>query len=139
SRTATLPAFASAGLSEWGDDRSSSTQAEFGISLLAASSFVASRAARMTRAPALASARAHASPMPRLAPVTRAVLFVIVLIMAYEDLREFVRALEKNKELKRISLEVNPDLEITEFADRSVTTGDPALLFEKPKDSKITV
>jgi 4-hydroxy-3-polyprenylbenzoate decarboxylase len=53
--------------------------------------------------------------------------------MAYRDLREFVRALEQNGELKRISLEVDPDLEITEFADRSVKQGGPALLFEKPK------
>jgi len=59
--------------------------------------------------------------------------------MAYDDLREFVRALEKNKELKRISLEVDPELEITEFADRSVKSGGPALLFENPKGSKVPV
>ena len=53
--------------------------------------------------------------------------------MAYADLREFIRALEKNKELKRIPFEVDPSLEITEFADRSVKAGGPALLFEKPK------
>src|SRR5207247_1362345 len=53
--------------------------------------------------------------------------------MAYDDLRGFIRALEKNKELKRISLEVDPRLEITEFADRSVKNGGPALLFENPK------
>src|SRR5579864_1759999 len=59
--------------------------------------------------------------------------------MAYEDLREFIRALEKHKELKRISFEVDPFLEITEFADRSVKSGGPALLFEKPKSSDIPV
>jgi 4-hydroxy-3-polyprenylbenzoate decarboxylase len=59
--------------------------------------------------------------------------------MAYEDLREFVRALEKSKELKRISFEVDPRLEITEFADRSVKSGGPAFLFEKPKGSDIPV
>jgi 4-hydroxy-3-polyprenylbenzoate decarboxylase len=59
--------------------------------------------------------------------------------MAYDDLREFVRALEKNKELKRVSLEVDPVLEITEFADRSVKSGGPALLFEKPKNSSVPV
>src|ERR1700757_2171423 len=53
--------------------------------------------------------------------------------MAYDDLRDFIRALEKNKELKRISVEVDPKLEITEFADRSVKQGGPALLFERPK------
>jgi 4-hydroxy-3-polyprenylbenzoate decarboxylase len=53
--------------------------------------------------------------------------------MAYRDLREFIRALEKNRELKRIPFEVDPALEITEFADRAVKQGGPALLFEKPK------
>src|SRR5258708_33148172 len=53
--------------------------------------------------------------------------------MAYKDLREFVRALEKNNELKRIPFEVDPRLEITEFADRAVKGGGPGLLFERPK------
>jgi len=55
--------------------------------------------------------------------------------MAYDDLRGFIRALEKNKQLKRIPFEVDPKLEIAEFADRSVKTGGPALLFERPKGS----
>ena len=38
--------------------------------------------------------------------------------MAYNDLREFVSALERAGELKRIPFEVDPYLEITEFADR---------------------
>src|ERR1700688_3081042 len=59
--------------------------------------------------------------------------------MAYADLRDFIRALEKHGELKRISFEVDPKLEITEFADRSVKSGGPALLFENPKGSKIPV
>ncbi len=59
--------------------------------------------------------------------------------MAYEDLREFIRALEKNNELKRIPFEVDPKLEITEFADRAVKGGGPALLFEKVKGSKFPV
>ena len=57
--------------------------------------------------------------------------------MAYADLRDFIRALEKQGELKRIPFEVDPRLEITEFADRSVKTGGPALLFEKPKGSSV--
>src|SRR5271165_2793791 len=52
--------------------------------------------------------------------------------MAYDDLRDFIHALEKKKELKRISFEVDPKLEITEFADRSVKNHGPALLFERP-------
>jgi 4-hydroxy-3-polyprenylbenzoate decarboxylase len=59
--------------------------------------------------------------------------------MAYNDLREFVSALERAGELKRIPFEVDPYLEITEFADRSVKLGGPALLFERPKKSNIPV
>ena len=59
--------------------------------------------------------------------------------MAHSDLRDFMRALEKAGELKRIPFEVDPVLEITEFADRSVKQGGPALLFEKPKGSAIPV
>jgi 4-hydroxy-3-polyprenylbenzoate decarboxylase len=57
--------------------------------------------------------------------------------MAYSDLRDFIRRLEKEQQLKRIPFEVDPYLEITEFADRAVKTNGPALLFEKPKGSKI--
>jgi len=59
--------------------------------------------------------------------------------MAYQDLREFISALEKNHELQRVSVEVDPILEITEFADRAVKQGGPALLFEKPKGYTIPV
>ena len=59
--------------------------------------------------------------------------------MAYQDLREFIRALEKNGELKRIAVEADPRLEITEFADRAVKRGGPALLFEHPKGSSVPV
>jgi 4-hydroxy-3-polyprenylbenzoate decarboxylase len=59
--------------------------------------------------------------------------------MAYSDLREFIAALEKRGELMRISFEVDPVLEITEFADRAVKRGGPALLFEKPKGSRVPV
>src|SRR6202034_954985 len=66
-------------------------------------------------------------------------LAMIIDRMPYDDLRDFIRALEKNKELKRLSFEVDPKLEMTEFADRSVKNGGPALLFENPKGSKIPV
>jgi 4-hydroxy-3-polyprenylbenzoate decarboxylase len=59
--------------------------------------------------------------------------------MAYSDLREFIAALEKAGELKRIPFEVDPRLEITEFADRAVKAGGPALLFEKPKGYNVPV
>ena len=59
--------------------------------------------------------------------------------MAYTDLREFIKVLEKRGELKRITAEVDPVLEITELADRAVKSGGPALLFENPKGSEIPV
>ncbi len=59
--------------------------------------------------------------------------------MAYTDIRGFIQALEKHKQLRRISVPIDPVLEITEFADRAVKTGGPALLFEKPKSSSIPV
>jgi 4-hydroxy-3-polyprenylbenzoate decarboxylase len=53
--------------------------------------------------------------------------------MAHNDLRDFIHALEKNKQLKRIPFEVDTRLEIPEFADHSVKNGGPALFFEKPR------
>ncbi len=57
--------------------------------------------------------------------------------MAYKDLRDFIRVLEEQGELKRITVEVDPDLEIAEIADRMMKSGGPALLFENVKGSKI--
>jgi 4-hydroxy-3-polyprenylbenzoate decarboxylase len=57
--------------------------------------------------------------------------------MAYKDLREFIGVLEKRGLLKRVAVEVDPVLEIAEINDRVVKQGGPALLFEKPKGSKI--
>jgi 4-hydroxy-3-polyprenylbenzoate decarboxylase len=59
--------------------------------------------------------------------------------MAYTDLREFIAALESNRELRRIPFEVDPVLEIAEFADRAVKGGGPALLFERPKGYRMPV
>src|SRR5579872_2771727 len=93
-RMSTLPALAKASLIESCEDMSIAIQLDSGIAEDAASSFAASRAARITRVPVEASAWAQASPMPRLAPVTSAVFGVMVklYIMAYADLREFIRA-----------------------------------------------
>lgn len=52
--------------------------------------------------------------------------------MAYSDLREFIAALERAGELKRIAAEVDPILEIAEVTDRVSKRGGPALLFENP-------
>jgi 4-hydroxy-3-polyprenylbenzoate decarboxylase len=50
--------------------------------------------------------------------------------LAYDDLRDWISALEKHGELKRIQEEVSPELEITEVTDRVTKSGGPALLFE---------
>ena len=39
--------------------------------------------------------------------------------MAYDDLRDWIKTLEKSGELKRITVEVSPELEITEITDRA--------------------
>jgi 4-hydroxy-3-polyprenylbenzoate decarboxylase len=51
----------------------------------------------------------------------------------YTDLRDFIAALEQRGELVRIQAEVDPKLEMTEIADRTLRAGGPALLFENPK------
>src|SRR6202162_4860632 len=60
--------------------------------------------------------------------------------MAYTDLRDWIRTLDKSGELKRISVEVDPILEMAEIADRTAKlgrgtpkAGGPALLFENVK------
>ena len=52
------------------------------------------------------------------------------------NLREWIDRLERAGELVRIGAEADPDLEITEIADRTVKAGGPALLFERPKGSE---
>src|ERR1700684_4221095 len=57
--------------------------------------------------------------------------------LAYIDLRDWIKALEKSGELKRITAEVDPILEMAEIADRAAKlgkgppkAGGPALFFE---------
>jgi 4-hydroxy-3-polyprenylbenzoate decarboxylase len=59
--------------------------------------------------------------------------------VAYRDLRNFLHTLDQKHELERITAEVDPVLEIAEITDRTVKAGGPALLFEKPKGSRIPV
>src|SRR5438445_709116 len=51
------------------------------------------------------------------------------------DLRAWISLLEREGELVRVGVEVDPELEITEITDRTVKAGGPALLFEKVKGS----
>src|SRR6266404_9387616 len=59
--------------------------------------------------------------------------------LAYSDLRDWIAALERASELRRIKTEVDPILEITEIADRvskggrASSPGGSALLFENIK------
>ena len=57
--------------------------------------------------------------------------------MSFKDLRDFIELLEAEGELKRITTEVDPYLEVTEISDRTLRNGGPALLFENPKGSSI--
>ena len=70
--------------------------------------------------------------------------------MAYNDLREWIAALERAGELRRIKTEVDPILEIAEVTDRlskgdfagdgtRAAPGGPALLFENPKGANVPV
>ena len=59
--------------------------------------------------------------------------------MKYRDLRDFVAQLEQRGELKRVGVEVDPRLEMTEICDRVLKAQGPALLFEKPRGHSIPV
>ncbi len=61
--------------------------------------------------------------------------------MAYTDFQDFLTQLERAGELKKISREVDPVLEITEIADRVMKRdgGGTALLFEHPTGSTMPV
>jgi 4-hydroxy-3-polyprenylbenzoate decarboxylase len=59
--------------------------------------------------------------------------------MSYRDLRDFVAQMERIGELKRVVVEVDPRLEMTEICDRVLKAGGPAVLFEKPKGHTMPV
>ena len=59
--------------------------------------------------------------------------------MQYADLRDFIDQLEKLGELKRVAVEVDPVLEMTEICDRVLRQGGPAILFEKPRGHSMPV
>ena len=59
--------------------------------------------------------------------------------MQYQDLRDFIQQLESRGELKRVTTEVDPHLEMTEICDRVLRAGGPAILFENPKGYDVPV
>jgi len=59
--------------------------------------------------------------------------------MKYADLRDFIEQLERRGELKRITVEIDPHLEMTEICDRVLKAEGPAILFERPKGHSVPV
>ncbi|AFZ45239.1 3-octaprenyl-4hydroxybenzoate decarboxylase [Halothece sp. PCC 7418] len=55
------------------------------------------------------------------------------------DLREFIKQVEDRGQLRRITVPVDPELEITEIANRMLKAGGPALLFENVKGASYPV
>lgn len=55
--------------------------------------------------------------------------------MTYKDLQTFLKALEKKRLLDTIDIEVDPELEVTEIADRVSKAYGKALLFKQVKGS----
>ncbi|MDH3214938.1 MAG: UbiD family decarboxylase [Candidatus Krumholzibacteria bacterium] len=56
--------------------------------------------------------------------------------MPFSDLQSYLHHLEAHKMLRRVRVEVDPELEITEIATRVVREEGPALLFERVKGSR---
>ena len=59
--------------------------------------------------------------------------------MTFRSYGDFARYLESVGELHRVSIEVDPYLEITEIASRGIREGKPAILFEKVRGSSYPV
>lgn len=59
--------------------------------------------------------------------------------MSFHNLRDFIARLEQQGELKRITFEVDPYLQMTEISDRVLRAKGPALLFENPRGYHIPV
>ncbi len=59
--------------------------------------------------------------------------------MSYRDLRDFMRQLEQDGELRRVPQPVSPQLEMTALCDKVLRAGGPALLFEHPTGHDIPV
>ena len=59
--------------------------------------------------------------------------------MKYNDLRDFIQQLESAGQLKRVAVEIDPNLQMTEVCDRTLRAEGPALLFENPKGFRIPV
>src|SRR4051812_992832 len=83
-----------------------------------------------------ARARAHDDQRPRRAAEPRLRPLRTLIAMPARDLRDWIALLEREGELVRVAVEVDPHLEVTEIVDRTVRAGGPALLFERPKGAQ---
>lgn len=59
--------------------------------------------------------------------------------MHFRDLQHYIEELENRHDLRRVSVPVDPMLEITEIADRLVKAGGPAVVFENVQGSPYPV
>ena len=59
--------------------------------------------------------------------------------MPIEDIHEFIRELEKKDEIKKVTTEVDSELEIAEILRRSMYSNGPAILFENVKNYEMPV
>jgi 4-hydroxy-3-polyprenylbenzoate decarboxylase len=59
--------------------------------------------------------------------------------MPFDGLQDYLAALDRRGELRTIDTPVDPELEITEIADRVVRAGGPALRFTSPKGSQYPI
>src|SRR3954452_5367898 len=57
----------------------------------------------------------------------------------YDDLQSFLAALESAGELRRVTVPVDPTLEVSEIVTRTVRAGGPALLFERPTRGEMPI
>src|SRR5215207_8827797 len=60
-------------------------------------------------------------------------------MMGYSGLREFLDLLEQEGELARVRVPVALDQELGAVCVKSLRSGGPALLFEKPGDSRMPI
>ena len=56
-----------------------------------------------------------------------------------KDLRDFLKTVKARGQLRTVTAEVDPNLEIAEISNRLLQAGGPAVLFEKVKGSPYPV
>jgi 4-hydroxy-3-polyprenylbenzoate decarboxylase len=67
------------------------------------------------------------------------IMFGVLFSMQYRDLRDFMKFLESEGKLIKVSQSISPDLEMTEFCSKVLKNGGPAVLFTNPTGYKVPV